>query len=197
MFFCLPAAASAQLLISEVFYDASGGDAGKVFVELFGTPGMDLTGLLLQGVNGNDGKVYRSLSLSGVIPADGVFVIADDDGSGSTRVAGADLVADIDLQNGPDSLQLLDGGRLLDAVGYGDFSGMIFAGLGAAAPDVPAGSSLARFANSGDNLADFQVLATPTPGTSNLSAVPLPAAFWLFGSGLALLGARLRSRSAP
>ena len=59
--------AQSQTVISEVLYDAAGTDNGNVFVELFGTPGTDLEGLLLEGVNGADGVIYSSIPLSGVI----------------------------------------------------------------------------------------------------------------------------------
>ncbi|GMQ88122.1 MAG: hypothetical protein BMS9Abin08_1347 [Gammaproteobacteria bacterium] len=180
---------SASPVISELFYDASGTDAGQVFVELFGMPGESLDGLVLEGVNGTGGTVYGSLDLSGeVIPGDGVFVIGDDNG-GSTSVPNADLIADIDYQNGPDSVVLRSGSLILDAVGYGSFTGAsIFAGEGAAAPDPASGSSIARFnplLDSGDNSLDFVVLEMPTPGVVPLvSSVPLPAGIWLFISGL-------------
>lgn len=189
------AIAARMPLISEVLYDAAGSDNGTTFVELLGTPGYSLDGLTLAGVNGNDGQDYKNVALSGVIPPDGVFLVGDDDGSGATLVPRADLVANIDLQNGPDSLQLRSGSTVLDAIGYGDFSAAIFAGEGAPAPDAPAGSSLARILGSqdtGDNLSDFQVLASPTPGTVPVSNVPLPGAAWLFASGLAVLSARTR-----
>ncbi len=184
--------AQADLIISEIYYDAPSGDAGKVFVELHGPAGLDLTGLALQGINGADGSVYRSVLLSGVIPADGLFVIADDAGGGTTLVANADLIADVDFQNGPDSIRLWNDGLVVDAVGYGDFSTAIFAGEGQAAPDAGPGSSLSRIGlmDTDNNLADF-ALTAPTPGT--VSAVPLPAAVWLFGSGLlGLVGAACR-----
>ncbi|MEJ2644653.1 MAG: hypothetical protein P8180_06935 [Gammaproteobacteria bacterium] len=188
-------------LISEVLYDAVGSDGGATFVELFGTPGFSLAGMTLVGVNGSDGRDYKSAALAGVIPGDGVFVVADDDGSGTTAVPNADLIADIDLQNGPDSLQLRSGTTVLDAVGYGDFSAAVFAGEGTAAPDVGSGASLARLAglqDTDDNVSDFQVLSAPTPGTVPVSSVPLPGAAWLFGSGLAVLSARSqRRRSDP
>jgi len=65
----MAAPANSATVISEVFYDASGPDAGNVFVELFGLPGESLDGLILEGVNGGNGAVYRSILLSGVIPA--------------------------------------------------------------------------------------------------------------------------------
>ena len=40
----------ASTVISELFYDAAGADNGLVFVELFGTPGTHLDGMLLEGV---------------------------------------------------------------------------------------------------------------------------------------------------
>lgn len=181
----IQAGPAAALTISEVLYDASGSDNGQVFVELYGAPGTDLAGFTLEGVNGADGAVSPVLSLSGLIPADGFFVVADDD-AGSTLVPNADLLLNFDLQNGPDSVALRDSGSvLLDALGYGDFpAGTVFAGEGTPAPDPPAGSSLARvFANvdTDDNAADFSVLSVPTPGSG--AVIPEP------GSGLLLAGA--------
>ena len=50
-----------------------------------------------------------------------------------------------DFQNGPDSILLVDGEVVLDAIGYGVFApDEFFAGEGSPAPDAPAGSSLAR-----------------------------------------------------
>ncbi len=187
-------------VISELFYDAAGGDAGLVFVELFGSPGESLDGLVLEGVNGGNGDIYSSFSLSGVIPGDGVFVIGDDNG-GSTSVANADLIGDIDYQNGPDSVVLRGLGGVLDAVGYGEFGVTdIFAGEGSAAPDPSAGSSIARLnalLDTGDNSIDFSVLDSPTPGlvpAANVSAVPLPASAWLLASGLMTLVSLRRNR---
>ena len=181
------AGVQAQTIISEVLYDASSTDNGNVFVELFGTPGTLLDGLLLEGVNGSDGSVYRSVLLAGTIPSDGVFVVGDDSGDGTSLVGSADLIREVDFQNGPDSIVLRDGSLILDALGYGDFSGGVFAGEGSAAMDVVAGNSLARVdvaMDSGNNLLDFIVLELPTPGSVPVSAVPLPPAVLLFLSGL-------------
>jgi len=191
-------AVQAQTVISEVLYDASGTDNGNVFVELFGAPGAILDGLLLEGVNGSDGSVYSSITLSGTIPADGVFVIGDDAGDGTTLVGNADLILDVDFQNGPDSVVLRDAAGVLDALGYGDFTGGVFAGEGSAAPDVPGGVSLARISpllDSNDNLADFMSLDVPTPGSVPVSAVPVPPAVMLFLSGIAGLAGVARRRA--
>ncbi len=188
--------AHSQTVISEVLYDAAGTDNGNVFVELFGTPGTILDGLLLEGVNGADGSVYSSITLTGVMPADGVFVIGDDVGDGTTLVGNADLVMNVDYQNGPDSVVLRDTNGVLDALGYGDFTGGVFAGEGSAAPDVPGGFSLARAnpsLDSNDNLADFVSLDVPTPGNVPVSTVPVPPAVMLFLSGmLGLVGVARR-----
>ena len=191
------AGAQAQTVISEVLYDAAGTDNGNVFVELFGAPGTLLDGLLLEGVNGADGKVYRSVVLAGMIPSDGVFVIGDDSGDGTSMVSGIDLVLEIDFQNGPDSIVLRDGELILDALGYGDFGSGVFAGEGSAAADVPSGSSLARINPAMDthnNLLDFMALDLPTPGVVPVSAVPLPPAVMLFLSGILGLAGIARKR---
>jgi hypothetical protein len=180
-----------------VLYDAAGPDSGAVFVELYGPPGTLLDSFLLEGVNGADGSIYKTVPLTGSIPADGVFVIADDGGGGATLVGNADLVVDVDFQNGPDSIVLRNGETLLDAVGYGDFTSAVFAGEGAAAVAAPAGSSIARFnplQDSGNNLADFMVLDLPTPGSVPVSAVPVPAPLGLLLSGLAGLGVVARRK---
>lgn len=174
-------------VISEVLYDVTGTDAGQVFVELYGTPGASLDGWSLEGINGSNGSVYMTVALSGVIPSDGIFVIGDDNGSGATLVTGADLVADVDFQNGPDSIVLRDAAGILDALGYGDFASTVFAGEGNPADDVPVNWSLARAnaaIDTGDNAVDFLGLEIPTPGIVPASPVPVPAAVWLFASGL-------------
>jgi hypothetical protein len=184
-------AASAAPVISELLYDATGTDAGAVFVELLGAPGESLDGLFLDGVNGSGataGDVYKTIPLGGVISGDGVFVIGDGSG-GMTSVPNADLVADVDFQNGPDSVVLRTASTILDAVGYGVFgSGDVFAGEGTAAPDPASGSSLARLnflLDTDDNSVDFSVLETPTPGiVPAAGAVPLPASLLLLLSGM-------------
>jgi hypothetical protein len=192
------AQAGALPVLSEVFYDAVGTDNGFVFVEIHGEAGTHLDGLTVEGINGSGGGVTVSLALSGVIPGDGLYVLADDGGGGVTSVPGADQLLDFDFQNGPDSILLRDGGTVLDALGYGVFgAGEVFAGEGSPAPDPPAGSSLARrFADidSDDNAADFVVLDLPTPGSAPLSGIPEPSSGLLLTLGLLGL-ARIGSRT--
>jgi hypothetical protein len=198
-FASLPAPACALPLISEVLYDAVGSDNGRSFVELYGAAGTSLDGLVVEGVNGANGAVAPVLALSGVIPDDGFFVVADDRGDGGSDVVNADLVLDFDFQNGPDSILLRSGGTLIDALGYGVFApDEVFAGEGTPAPDAPAAASLARaFADldSDDNAADFVVLDAPSPGTGRLTTVPEPGSALLLALGLAGLARAGRPHS--
>lgn len=178
--------ANAAPVISEVLYDAVGADNGYMFVELYGTPGSSLSGLSLQGINGTTGLAYVALNLSGTFNANGVFVVADDSGDGTTKVQNADLILNFDLQNGPDSVLLKSSGSVIDALGYGVFgTGTFFAGEGAPAPATAPGQSLARrYADidTNNNAADFVVQSMPTPGRA-LTA-PLPGSLWLLLSGV-------------
>jgi hypothetical protein len=200
-------APGAPILISEILYDAVGSDDGGVFVELWGPPGCELEGYTLEGVNGADGRIEPKVRLTGPIPGDQFFVVADL-GAGQTRVSEADLLLEFDLQNGPDSLVLRGpAGDRLDAVGYGAFGASeFFEGEGEPAPDAGPGSSLARwFANvdTDDNRTDFRVLSEPSPGFGALQ-IPEPSTLPLAGLAvLSLLLARCftrlpkRNRSTP
>ena len=192
--------ARALPLISEVFYDALGSDNGAVFVEIYGMAGTSLDGFSIEGVNGSNGSVGPVVLLSGSIPSDGFFVVADDRGDGQSDVPAADWIANFDFQNGPDSIVLRDpDGGIVDAVGYGTFDpDEVFAGEGASAPDVAAGSSLARvFADldSDDNATDFQLSASPTPGSGPVSSIPEPGSAGLLALGLAGLASLGRRKS--
>jgi len=184
-------------VLSEIFYDATGADAGQGFVELFGAAGTDVEGFTIEGVNGSNGEVTVTVVLTGSIPADGILVVADEE-DGGTSVPESDLLANFDFQNGPDSVVLRDAlGTVIDAVGYGEFGpGDVFAGEGEPVADPPAGSSIARIfadVDTDSNVADFGALESPTPGFAPVQSVPEPGSAILLASGgalLALLGAR-------
>ncbi len=190
------AQAGAAPVLSEVYYDAVGSDDGQGFIEIFGAPGTSLTGLVIEGINGTGGTVTHTLALSGFIPADGLFVVADGLSGGGTLVTDADLVLDFDLQNGPDSLLLRDASGILDAVGYGVFAaGEVFAGEGSPAPDPAAGSAIARRyadVDTNDNAADW-LAGAPTPGVAPRLSVAEPSSALLLAAGVAALRRRVRA----
>ena len=192
---CVALSAHAAVVIQEVLYDGPGTDGDDVFIELFGSPGTDLDGWSLLGINGNDGEVYRRIDLTGsIIPDDGIFVIAT--GSANSLLAlQRDFIANVDWQNGPDGLHLLEGITVIDALQYGD-AGIYNAGEGLFAQDISGLESLSRdlFGTDTDNNAvDFRA-GTSSPGTGP-SIVPVPASVWLFASGLSLLGVVRRRRA--
>ena len=154
-----------QVMINEVFYDSIGSDTG-CFIELLGPPGLNLDDYSLIGINGEDGKSYSTIDLSGhTIPPDGYFVIAQDD-----SVPNTDLInVNANFQNGPDSIELWDIEREIDSVGYGDFSLAVFAGEVKPTLDLT-GYSIGRRPDgkdTNDNSIDFIGLALPSPGEPN------------------------------
>jgi hypothetical protein len=155
-----------DVLIHELYNDGPGLDTDDAYTELVALKGTELTGFKLVGYNGSDGTIYNTASLNGaVVPVDGIIVIAGVGATGSTFAA-RDFVADVDWQNGPDGVALLDpSGRLVDAVQYGD-AGANNKGEGAPTVAPPESHSVSRDASStdtGDNSVDF-ALSLPTPG---------------------------------
>ncbi|MCC7345305.1 MAG: lamin tail domain-containing protein [Deltaproteobacteria bacterium] len=165
------------LVISELLYDGKVSDTdGENFVELYGTPGGDISLFQILFINGAGGAETERITLpaGSLLPEDGVFLIADLKTGSTTAslVPGADFLDQFDPQNGPDGVQLLDReGNLVDTIVYGDGSPALAAnglplGEGTAAPDVAGGHSLSRIEgrDSQDNGADFVDLTAPTPG---------------------------------
>ena len=153
------------VVINEVLHDPTGTDKG-CFVELVGTPGLSLDDCLLVGVNGDGGGQYNEIDLSGhEIPSDGYFVVAQDD-----SVPDADVIdSKANFQNGPDNIELWQKNKLVDSVGYGDFSDAIFTGEGEPTFDLP-GYSIGRRPDGADtdnNSIDFVGLPVASPGAPN------------------------------
>lgn len=164
-------------VINEVWYDPPGTDStsGLCFIEIKGDPGLDLTGYSLRFIDGDSGAEYTpALNLNGqTIGSGGYFVVVQNMAALAALPAGANGLSNgtkADMQNGPESLQIVKGAEVVDALGYGTFAAN-FAGEGAPAQD-PANSAqtLCRLPNgtdTGNNASDFQ-LCTPTPGSANL-----------------------------
>ncbi len=202
--FSNPATILASPVISEICYDAPGGDTGSpaIFIELYaGETAIDLIGYRLEAVNGANGDIYATydfaaLGSSYLLPAGAVFVLGNVDLG--THYGAASSFAN--LQNGPDSLILREKetAAITDAIGYGSFTEQhFFAGEGRFVPGVDTpGNSLARLLayDYNDNLVDF-IDGAPTPGTvpfATAAPVPLPGGFLLLGHGL--LGVMLLRR---
>jgi hypothetical protein len=155
-----------RLAINEVHYDSPGPDSG-CYVEIFGDGGRVLDGFSVVGVNGSNGSPYATVELSGhVIPADGFFVIAQD-----SSVANHDTVTqEINLQNGPDNVELRFHGITVEALGYGTLDGWVFTGEWSPAPDVAHAHCLGRYPDGYDsdhNMVDFHDYTIHTPGEGN------------------------------
>gem|GEM_PF-991042 len=163
------------LYINEIFYDANGVDTnGDVFIELVGEAGGYIKGYHIALINGDDGKTYDTIPIDGdyYIGDDNLFVIADLDSAGMSKVKCADIFSNFDPQNGPDAVQLIDPkGTLVDAVAYGNISTRVADNglpmlFGNPAPDAPAAMSISRkygVDRVGDNSKDFVINKSPSP----------------------------------
>ena len=137
---------------------------------------MLLDGWSLVGINGGTGLPYRTLDLTGAtIPTDGLLVVATSSAE-SGLAAVRDFIANVDWQNGPDAVQLVDPFMsIVDAIQYGS-AGINNAGFGLPALDPPAGSSLSRDlfgTQTFDNASDF-TMGLPSPGLGPTPIEPQP-----------------------
>lgn len=194
--------AQATPVIQEIYYDQVGGDGSDVFTEIYGDAGSDLSGWRIEAINGSNDITYRTINLTGVlIPADGLLLISTNSAN-SALAAISDFTANVDWQNGPDSLWLIDDlNNLIDAVQYGTTE-FALRGETEATTDVSAGFSLSRHFEGFDtnnNRMDF-IAGTPTPGFANQQItmafkVPTSSSTSLFLLGLLMLLVGLRKRS--
>jgi len=150
--------------INELHYDDAGKDQGEFF-EVAGPAGLDLSGWSVACYNGNNGSVYATLQLSGILPdQEAGFVTIDFARS---------------LRNSSRSgLALVDaGGTVVDFITYegsltassGPAAGMTSLDIGVSeGSSTDAGQSL-QLGGSGSSAADFswQPAQTDTPGSPN------------------------------
>ncbi len=113
-------AARAAVVLNEVLYDPAGADGGHEYVELYnnGPEVVDLEHVSLEFANGAVGD-HWAVRWSGdaddvLLPGD-VWLIVDQGWSEE----GADAVAALGLQNGPDAIRLTEWGLVVDLLGYG------------------------------------------------------------------------------
>lgn len=177
--------------ISELYYDPSGYDNGRAFVEIIGPAGTDAGEWYLVGIDGDTGEEAQSYRFPehAIIPDDGnglgLLVVADLN-EGQTEVENYDYAAvEIDFANGPDNLELRDAwGQVVDSLAYDlDSPGnnnhfAYFHGEGTAAGSSGAGLSLGRhptgYSDTGDNAVDFEPQA-PNPGMAvGVQPTPTP-----------------------
>ena len=197
---CLPLTAHAAIVINEIDYDQVGTDTAE-FIELFntGTSAISLDGFVIELINGTTSTSYRNIDLSGFnIDTGGYFVVCSD----TTAVANCDYsftTSNSWFQNGaPDAIGLFENSNLIDSLSYeGELSPFTEGNVLSVSDNNTDILSISRIPNgidTDDNFADFQ-LGCITPGSANIagtgdcslitpSAVPLPAAAWLFGSGI-------------
>lgn len=87
----ITAGAVEHVFISEIHYDNAGADTGEA-IEVTAPAGTDMTGWSIVLYNGSNGTVYDTITLPGVVPAEGAFTVPA-----------------TGLQNGsPDGLALVD-----------------------------------------------------------------------------------------
>jgi hypothetical protein len=191
---------NAAIVINEIDYDQPGTDTAE-FIELFnsGSSAVLLDNYFVDLINGSNSSSYRNIDLSGfTIDSNDYFVICGD----------ASLVANCDysftttnswFQNGsPDAVGLYQNNTLLDSLSYeGElvpFNEGTVLSISDSNTDIVSISRIPDGFDSNVNEVDFK-LGCITPGSANIagsgncsvsavSAVPLPAAAWLFGSGL-------------
>ena len=165
------------LMINEILYDGKNSETdGEAFIELYGSPGADISDYEISLINGASGEETDRITLprGSEIPETGLFIIADlrTNSATTTQVEAFDYLDHFDPQNGPDAVHLFDRkGQLLDAVGYGE--GAVeksamghFLWEGSPAPDAGAGNSLSRVDgfDTQNNGIDFLELEVPSPG---------------------------------
>ena len=206
----------AAIVINEIDYDQPGSDYAE-FIELYNPEqrAHSLDGYSLELINGTNGGTYKAIDLSGMTLGAGDYLVLCNS-TGVITDCDIDIAGSGWIQNGGsngDAIALVSAGSVIDALAYEGIGGHLsrYAEGGSVAPadSNSINMSIARLPNGFDsnhNAADFSA-ACITPGSANiggngdctvqLSPVPLPAAVWLFGAGLAgLFGTARMTREA-
>jgi hypothetical protein len=172
---CVPSAggSSAQIRVNE-FMTGSTAAASNEFVEIVnaGTSAADIGGFKVayRSSAGTSDTTLATIPAGTSIPAGGFYLLG---GSGylGAHVANQSFSASLASTGG--GLAVRDTtGTILDSAGYGDTTNAFVEAHPATAPPTTAspGSSSGRVPgghDTNDNLADFSVSATPTPGAAN------------------------------
>jgi len=207
---CMTLSSHAAVVINEVDYDQAGTDTAE-FIELFnpGSSSISLDNYSIDLINGSNSSSYRNIDLSGFsINANSYFVVC----SNASMVANCNysfILSNNWMQNGaPDAVALYDDGNVLDALSYEGSLSPYTEGNAMTIKDnntdIISISRIIDGADSNNNALDFE-LGCITPGSANIagmgdcsvtsvSAVPVPAAAWLFGSGIIGLAGFARRR---
>lgn len=168
-----------KVVINEVFWNPSGDDDGKEFVELYNPQkaAIDVSGFIIQC--GYTTTFYDNVSIPDgtVIPSNGYYLIAESESVTDKNGYPPDLIADLELQQAGDGNS--DGVRLVsptkttvfDCILYGSSTHTLptagaYAGTGLV--NAPEGSSIGRVVPGVDNdlLRDFIQLSAPNPTSS-------------------------------
>jgi predicted extracellular nuclease len=197
---CFALSSHAAVVINEIDYDQPGTDSAE-FIELFnaGSSAISLDNYTIDLINGSNSSSYRSIDLTGFsINAGSYFVVC----SNASQVANCNYSFTSSngwFQNGePDAVALYESTNLLDSLSYEGFLLSYTEGDALIIKDnnndITSISRIVDGADSNSNALDFE-LGCITPGSANVagmgdcsitqvSAVPVPAAVWLFASGI-------------
>ena len=191
---------NAAVVINEMDYDQPGTDTAE-FIELFnsGASSISLDNFTVALINGANSASYQSIDLSGFNLNTNSFFVVCGDANLVTNCNHSFTTANGWFQNGsPDVVALYNNNSLVDSFSYEGillpFTEGDVATISDSNTDITSISRIVDGVDTNNNALDFQ-LGCITPGTGNragsgdcsrpgVSPVPVPAAAWLFGSGL-------------
>ena len=175
---------SADVLINEFDTNTSSSE----YIELFNTTAADIdlaaSAYSLVFYNGNGDSEYQATALTGTIPANGFFVLAESAASDLYGYTPDQNASWTSFQNGTDAVALVANGTQVDAIIYGSsadtgletllgLSGILISnGTSGSSSRVTDGQGGASYAND-----DWHIAASRTPGSTNEVAPPSYTAY--------------------